>query len=69
MYNNDRPIEQEDAPEPPVPFSTCFLCGAIDSSNLRCPVCQEATRQRLGLMQALDTEEARKQGKFPDGAE
>jgi len=60
-----------DAPEAPVPYSTCFLCGAADNSNLHCPACREVMRQQFGAAQhldILDEIQKRKRGAFAEGA-
>lgn len=75
MYNNEPrgPIEQAaDRPEQPVPYLTCFLCGAIAGGNLFCPCCREFARLECGpmpILDMLDDLQARKAGGFAEGAE
>ena len=74
MYNtgpNNPRGEAADTPDAPVPYSTCFLCGAADNGNLHCPACREVMRQQFSAAQHLDILDGiqkRKQGAFAEGA-
>ena len=72
MYNtgpNNPRGEAADPPDAPVPYSTCFLCGAADNGNLHCPACREVMRQQFSAAQHLDIIDEiqkRKQGAFAE---
>ena len=72
MYNtgpNNPRGEAADTPDAPVPYSTCFLCGAADNGNLHCPACREVMRQQFSAAQHLDIIDEiqkRKQGAFAE---